>query len=182
MAKAPAPKVEVPKAELGNGDRKLPPPPPPAKSGRGLMVAVVILTLLAGVTGGGVGVLVASHVKEVMAEQARADGSPPSPPPRYSGDMVLEGLKPVVVNLSSPANTWVRIEGSIIFKNGALQNPQVAASQIREDILTYVRTLTLTQLEGPSALQNLREDLNERAKLRVEGKLSELVIETLVVQ
>lgn len=155
----------------------------PAKTSNSLIIAVVVLTLLAGATGGGLGVLLASTVKQVITEQARAESAQPGAPPlRYSGDMVLESLKPVVVNLAAPTNVWLRLEGAIVFKNGDLPNPQIAVAQIREDILTYARTLTLAQLEGPSALQNLREDLNERAQLRVEGKLSELVIETLVVQ
>ncbi len=42
--------------------------------------------------------------------------------------------------------------------------------------------MTLKQLEGPIGLQAIREDLNERAAIRSEGKVRELVIRTLVVQ
>ncbi|TCT07926.1 flagellar basal body-associated FliL family protein [Aquabacter spiritensis] len=169
MAK-PAPKAAAPAA----GGAK--------KSG-GLFLALAILTLLAAATGGGIGVQLASTVKQVVVDQAKAAPAQiEAPQLRYSGDLILEPLKPVLANLAAPASTWVRIEGAIVFKNGALPNPQVAAAEIREDILTYVRTLTLSQLEGPSALQNLREDMTERAKLRTEGKLTELIIETLVVQ
>lgn len=70
----------------------------------------------------------------------------------------------------------------MVFKNGSLPNPQVTAAEIRQDIVAYARTVTLAQLEGPSALQHLRDDLNERASLRTNGEVSELLIQTLVVQ
>ncbi len=42
--------------------------------------------------------------------------------------------------------------------------------------------MSLKQLEGPIGLQNIRQDLNERAAIRTGGKVRELVIRTLVVQ
>jgi flagellar FliL protein len=88
----------------------------------------------------------------------------------------------VVTNLGQPSDVWIRLETAMIFQNGALKNPEVTAAEIRQDLITYARTMTLAQLEGPSALQHLREDLNERVVKRTNGAVSELVIETLVVQ
>ncbi|WP_127090858.1 flagellar basal body-associated FliL family protein [Aquabacter cavernae] len=147
----------------------------------GLLLAFGLLTLVAIVTGVGLGFQLASTLRQVVLQQGD-DRTGQTTVLRYNGDMVIEPLKPIIANLAAPTNAWVRIEGAIIFKNGDLPNPQVAAAQIREDISTYFRTLTLSQLGGPSAMQNLREDLNERAKLRVEGRLAELVIEQMVVQ
>ena len=62
------------------------------------------------------------------------------------------------------------------------QNPDVMAGEIRQDILAYLRTLSLAQIQGPSGLLHLREDLNERVKLRSKGVIQELVLETLIVQ
>lgn len=172
MAKAAQPATKVTIKVTGSGEEK--------KKG-GLWIALGVLTLVAIGLGAGLGVQLASTLRQAVLQQG---GSATAEPValRYNSDMVIEPLKPIVVNLAAPTNAWVRIEGSIVFKNGELANPQVAAAQIREDIMTYFRNLTLSQLGGPSAMQNLREDLNERAKLRVEGKLSELIIEQLVVQ
>ena len=101
---------------------------------------------------------------------------------KYSGDMVLKEIEPIVTNLASPTDTWIRLETAMVFKNGALDNPDVTAAEIRQDLLAYARTVSLAQLEGPSALQHLRDDLNERAQLRTNGQVNELVIQTLVVQ
>jgi flagellar FliL protein len=91
-------------------------------------------------------------------------------------------LPPIVTNLGAPQDTWVRLEGSIIFDPKALPHPEAVAGQIGDDVLAYLRTVSLRQLEGPVGLQNIRQDLNERATTRSGGKVRALVIRTLVVQ
>jgi flagellar protein FliL len=91
-------------------------------------------------------------------------------------------LPPIVTNLGSPQDTWIRLEGSLVFDPKALPHPEAMAGKIGEDLLAYLRTATLKQLEGPVGLQSLRQDLNERAAIRSEGRVRELVIRTLVMQ
>ncbi len=91
-------------------------------------------------------------------------------------------LPPIVTNLGAPQDTWVRLEASIIFDPRALPHPEAVAGQIGDDALAYLRTVTLHQLEGPIGLENIRQDLNERAATRSGGKVRALVIKTLVVQ
>lgn len=153
------------------------------KKGGGAFIAVLILTVLALAGGGGLGYQMAGTVEHVV--EARIAAEPPKKeekPLNFEGDLGVQDLKPVVVNLAAPSSTFVRIEGALIYKNGALSNPQATAAEVREDIMAYMRTLSLSQLEGPSALQHLREDLNERAAVRTQGKVKELVLETMVVQ
>ena len=171
MAKSPEAKVTV---KITSEEKK-------EESKPGLAIPLAVLTILALLAGGGIGWQLTSTVRNTLLQ--RAAEAPAAPAPlRYSSDMAIESFKPILTNLAAPSGAFVRIEGSIVFKPAEMANPQVAAGQIREDIATYFRTLTLSQLSGPSALQNLREDLNERAKLRVDGKLVELLIESLVVQ
>ena len=94
----------------------------------------------------------------------------------------LFDLQPIVTNLGQPQDTWIRLEASILFDPKTLPHPEAVAGKISEDILAYLRTVTLKQLEGPIGLQAIREDLNERATIRSEGKVRELVLRTLVVQ
>jgi flagellar protein FliL len=91
-------------------------------------------------------------------------------------------LPPIVTNLGAPQDTWIRLEGSIVFDPKALPHPEAAAAKLGGDILAYLRTLTLKQLEGPVGLEDLRQDLRERAATRTGGKAREFVIRTLVVQ
>ena len=157
---------------------------PKERSKGGLLptiIAVLVVTLVAGGAGGGIGIYLADAIERTVEEKAKADGGE-EPQLRYSGDVVLHPLDPVLTNLADPGDVWIRLETSIVFENGALENPAVTAAEIRQDILAYARTIPLSQLEGPSALQHLREDLNERVAIRTSGKVGELVIETMVVQ
>ena len=91
-------------------------------------------------------------------------------------------LPPIVTNLGEPQDTWVRLEGSIIFDPKTLPHPEAVAGEIGDDVLAYLRTVSLHQLEGPIGLENIRQDLNERAATRSGGKVHAFVIRTLVVQ
>ena len=91
-------------------------------------------------------------------------------------------LPPIVTHLGAPQDTWVRLESSIVFDPKTLPHPETVASQIGDDILAYLRTISLHQLEGSIGLENIRQDLNERAATRSGGKVHALVIKTLVVQ
>jgi flagellar FliL protein len=109
----------------------------------------------------------------------RAESSASAPPPQPS---TIVDLPPIVTNLGAPQDTWVRLEGSIIFDPRTMPHPEAVAGQIGDDILAYLRTVSLRQLEGPIGLENIREDLSERAAIRSDGKVRGFVIRTLVVQ
>ncbi len=103
-------------------------------------------------------------------------GAPPAQP------STIVDLPPIVTNLGAPQDTWVRLEGSIIFDAKTLPHPEAVAGQIGDDVLAYLRTVSLRQLEGPIGLESIRQDLNERAATRSGGKVRAFVIRTLVVQ
>ena len=58
----------------------------------------------------------------------------------------------------------------------------ILAAKVGDDVLAVMRTLTLEDLQGASGLELLREDLNERANIRSDGHIKELIIEMLVIQ
>lgn len=148
-----------------------------------LLIPIAMVTVI-GLGGGfGLGKMTSAGIAAAIA--AREAAKPPEDHPlsiKYSGDTVLKPIDAVVTNLAQPSDVWIRLETAMVFKNGTLLNPEVTAAEIRQDIVAYARTVTLAQLEGPSALQHLRDDLNERASLRTNGEVSELLIQTLVVQ
>jgi flagellar protein FliL len=102
--------------------------------------------------------------------------------PTPSQPSAIVDLPPIVTNLGSPQDTWIRLEGSIVFDPRTLPHPEAVAAQIGDDVLAYLRTVSLRQLEGPIGLENIRQDLNERAATRSGGKVRAFVIRTLVVQ
>jgi flagellar FliL protein len=56
------------------------------------------------------------------------------------------------------------------------------AAQITEDIVAFLRTVPLTQIQGASGFQHLREDLNDRVRVRSGGKVRDLVIQALIIE
>lgn len=116
------------------------------------------------------------------AARSGADKAAEAPAGLPAQPSTIVDLPPVVTNLGSPQDTWVRLEGSIIFDPKTLPHPEAVAGQIGDDILAYLRTISLHQLEGPIGLENIRQDLSERAATRSGGKVRALVIKTLVVQ
>ena len=170
--------VELKKAELAAKGGKAP-------AWLGIALSALAITTVA--AGGGIlfGLKTASTIETAIAQRdaaAKSTAGDHAITMKYSGDTVVKPLDAVVTNLASPADTWVRLEASMVFKNGALENPEVTGAELRQDMLAYLRTVNIAQLEGPSALQHLLEDLDERAAVRTNGRVSELVIQTLVLQ
>jgi flagellar FliL protein len=148
----------------------------PAKASlKGSLIELTVVVLLAASVGAAFEALHPAMLGGMKPEESGASGPPAQPSTVFD-------LPPIVTNLGAPGDTWIRFEGSIIFDPKALPHPEAMSNQIGEDVLAYLRTVSLRQLEGPIGLENIRQDLNERAAVRSGGKVQELAIRTLVVQ
>ncbi|WP_245411066.1 flagellar basal body-associated FliL family protein [Microvirga flavescens] len=145
-------------------------------------MTLAVLTVLAVVTGGAFGMYLVTTVEKAVDERKKDEQEKTSHALIYSGDATLKTLGPVVTNIAGSSDTWIRIESSIVFNTKDVPNPDVIAAEIKQDMLAYLRTLGIAQIQGASGLQSLREDLNERASLRSKGLVRELIVETLIVQ
>jgi flagellar protein FliL len=97
--------------------------------------------------------------------------------PSLMGNALL--LEPIVTNIASPQDVWVRLELALV-AGAPLEGDLV--QMIREDLFAYVRTVRLSQLEGPSGFISLKADLLDRAKIRSEDKVSAILIKTLLFE
>ena len=88
-------------------------------------------------------------------------------------------LEPITTNMAGPDGTWVRIELALVF-DGPID--LMTAQTVHQDILAYMRTVKIHQVEGASGFQHLRSDLEERAAIRSEGKVKGILIRTLLFQ
>ena len=120
-----------------------------------------------------------SLVKDAQQEKKP---DPPVVDPAYSGTMSVKELPSVVTNLAGADHVMIRLQAAILFDSKDIPNPDVLTHQISDDILAFLTTSSASQFEGASGLQHLREDLNDRAKIRSDGHVRELIIETMVVQ
>ena len=148
-------------------------------STKGVLVELVLVTLIAVGAGAALSFL---NPPAPDSASASAQGSASTEKTCVPLQSNLLDLPPIVTNLGAPADVWVRVEASIVFDPKSTQHPEVLAAEIAGDELAFLRTLSLAQLEGPIGLENVRQDLTDRASVRSGGKVSELVIRTLVLQ
>ena len=88
-------------------------------------------------------------------------------------------LDPITPNLAYPATNWVRLEVALMFR-GPTDVP--LSQEIHQDIMSYLRTVSLQQIEGPRGFQYLRDDLQERVDLRAKGRVSKVMFRTFVIE
>jgi hypothetical protein len=97
-------------------------------------------------------------------------------------DLVVVPLPPILTTLAAPAGRWVRLEGSILVDKTATEAMELLAGRAGEQILTYLRTARLDEIEGPSGFLGLREDLNEMLRILSEYQVQGVLIHGLVVE
>lgn len=152
--------------------------------------AIAVLTLLAGGGGWLVGNVLAPPPAESKAEEV-AKATPAGGKDASAGEAGQEVphisteangivmLDPITSNLAYPSDNRVRLEVALMFKG----TPDVAlAEEIHQDILAYMRTVSLQQVQGPRGFQYLREDLQERVDLRSEGRVTNVMFRTFVIE
>lgn len=96
-----------------------------------------------------------------------------------AGAPVLVPLPQITTNLAAPADVWVRMDLSVVYD--APQPPQMTEA-IHQDLLAYLRTLKMYQVEGASGYQHLKADLQERAAIRSDGHAKDVLIRTLLFE
>lgn len=88
-------------------------------------------------------------------------------------------LEPITTNLAYPSENWIRLEVALAFKGP----PELAlAENIHQDILAYMRTVSLQQIEGPRGFQYLKDDIKERVDLRSQGKVAKVMFRSFVIE
>lgn len=88
-------------------------------------------------------------------------------------------LPAITTNLAAPDEIWVRLEVALV-----LDAPpaETLADDIHQDLLGFLRSVKLHQIEGASGFQHLKADLEERAQIRSDGAVKKLLIRTLIFE
>lgn len=169
-------------AEAATADQEA----PAAPKGPSMIVQLAVLLAMTGMAVGG-GWFAGNYLRS----EPQADGAAPAPAEHgaAAGDHGAEApapghpliipLAPITTNLAQPADMWARLELAAVFDKAP--DPGLADS-IHQDLLAYVRTLKLHQIEGPSGFQHLRTDFDERASLRSDGVVKRILIRTLLLE
>ncbi|MGV1870768.1 flagellar basal body-associated FliL family protein [Agrobacterium rosae] len=91
----------------------------------------------------------------------------------------LIALDPIVTNLGYPTDKWIRLELALQFTG---PGDTSLAQDLHQEMLTYLRTVSLQQLQGPRGFQYLRDDLREIVDLRSKGRVSKVLFRTFVIE
>ena len=88
-------------------------------------------------------------------------------------------LAAITTNIASPSDVWVRMEVAIV-----LDEPQAddLPGIILQDLLAYIRTVKMHEIEGASGFRHLKENLEERAAIRSDGHVKLVLIRTLLFE
>lgn len=92
----------------------------------------------------------------------------------------IVALDPIVTNIAVPAETWMRLELTLVL--GQPLEPHVA-DYIHQDLLAFARTLRLDYVDTPTGYLQFRNDLLDRARLRAgAGKVEQVLIKTMLFE
>jgi flagellar protein FliL len=155
-----------------------------------VIIPVLLLTLIAG--GGGFAVATMLGPNSAPAPQAEvtaSDGDHVSKPTEGTASNVhgentgiIRQLAPIITNLASPKDVWMRIEVSIVIKPEAQSEQDLIAVKSGDQILALLRTIDLAQIEGPSGFLHFREDINDLVRESSEHKVAQVLINSMVVE
>lgn len=174
--------------------------PPQQASRLALSVILLLLTVAAAGAGLAVGMVLTGNVLDMgkskpeglPADQAEAAATDTA----HQGEVAAAGpqdvaehaelkiypFPPVLTALGSPKTTWIRLEGSLLIAADAKDNPEILVERAGMQILTYLHATTLSQLEGPTGILRLRDDLNETLSALSDGQVREVLIHAMVVE
>lgn len=149
--------------------------------GPSLVLQLAVLTLLTvGAVGAGwvaasmIGDRGAADTGEVTPDRATEIRTS-----EMSSGVGIVHIDPITTNLGSPAEMWVRLELSLVFTGEA---DVAMAELIHQDLLAYMRTVKVHQIQGASGFQHLKADLTERARIRSDGTVREVLVRTMLVE
>ncbi|MBX3573869.1 MAG: flagellar basal body-associated FliL family protein [Mesorhizobium sp.] len=112
-------------------------------------------------------------------EGGHGEASEPEDPAAADLARGVMNLPAITTNLAAPSDTWIRVELAAVFEG---ETDPTIADTIHQDILAYLRTVKLHQVEGASGFLHLKDDIRERSRIRGEGKVKDVLIRTIVFE
>lgn len=92
----------------------------------------------------------------------------------------LFNLAPITTNLAAPSDIWARMEVTVQF-DAPPADPTIV-DMIHQDLLSFMRTVKMHQIEGASGILHLKADLEDRASVRSDGHVKHVFIRTLLFE
>ncbi|MBA5723629.1 flagellar basal body-associated FliL family protein [Candidatus Liberibacter sp.] len=94
------------------------------------------------------------------------------------GNKNIFSLQPIITNLNSSPKNWLRLDISLMFK----KIPDMDLLEtLHQDIMDYIRTISIDQITVPQGFRYLKEDIEERVNLRSKGTISKVIFRTFII-
>lgn len=119
------------------------------------------------------------HAAEPAAGAEGEHGAPAAEGGKGPAGPSLIALDPIVTNLGYPNDKWIRLELALQF-NGPGDVP--LSQELHQELMSYLRTVSLQQIQGPRGFQYLRDDLREIVDVRSKGRVSKVLFRTFVIE
>lgn len=144
----------------------------------------IAVALLLGIGGGGAFgyfVIPSAPASQSKAASAPADKSGAPRTGRFPNDALEIGVPSIIVDLKGEPRSRVRLDLSIVAVHGTSATGTLK-NEVREDVIAYLKGLTVADIQGVRGFQNLREQLDDRAKIRGRGAILGLLIGGFVIE
>lgn len=165
-----------------NTDNDAPPPEQKKSGALAIVMALLVVTVIGGAGGAAISLMQVDTISLVATKRAHEAPKADDRALAWDKATTTARLDPVIVNLASPAGARIRLDTAMVFDVDAVGDIERMKAVLSQDILTFLRTVSLGELQGASALGHLRDDLNERVRVASGGAVRELLIETLILQ
>lgn len=144
------------------------------ENSKGAILGLIIGTVVAIAGGFGFGAVLLKKPEPGAAVPAAATEA-------KKPEREVRTLPPIIANLGNPPEIFVRLQAALVFEPNT-PDSNALATKVGDDIVTYLRTVSLTEIQGPTGYQYLREDLKKRAILLGGGKIQDFLITAFVVE
>lgn len=123
--------------------------------------------------------------RDLPAENGAAPASVEQPQTSFSSNGSLSKkiilLDPIRVNLADPRAAWVRLELAIAIDLDESRITDELSATLAQDIVSFIRTVKLSEIATPSGLEHLRGDLVDLARTRSDGRIKGVIIKSILV-
>ena len=151
-------------------------------NGGGIVIPLIVAVMLGGLGGGAFGYFAMPNGSAPSAESEHATSAPPAPiPGRFPNDAIALSVPSIITDLDTEPKMRARLDVSIIVAHGTPESTTLVG-EVREDVIAYLNGLTLAEIQGVRGFQNLREQLDDRARVRGRGAILGLLIGGLVLE
>jgi flagellar FliL protein len=141
------------------------------------------VALLLGIGGGGAfGYFVIPSAPAVQSKDTPTPAASATPRVgRFPNDALEIGIPSIIVDLKGEPRSRVRLDLSVVAVHGTAEAGTLK-DEVREDVIAYLKGLTVADIQGVRGFQNLREQLDDRAKIRGRGAILGLLIGGFVIE